>query len=638
MKEKEKSDKELFNEIRKMTITELAERVNRWGRIKSARNLHSRYAFFLGAGASFQSGIKLAREMMDEFRESIIEGKRDELEGMSKEAQENWIRDNILSKDYGQLFEHFEDTPKGRHLHIQELVFEKEPSVGYVILADLMGRGYLSTVLTTNFDDMIFKASSNYLGFRPIICAYGVLDTELEVSSLQPKVLKLHGDYLYSKLANTAAEMAKAQREKNMAARVDDALRTYDLIVIGYSGSDASIMELLERYPVDDEKEFYWCYRREEDLIRPVLELLYEKKGRLVKINGFDEAMLTIYEFSGFKFDALLTRFTERSEFILREIYKFDLTFSKKVLATAIADIEKQFQPGKASEFVETFKYLNEGRRAQAAGDMETAKKNFVEAIECSPEYSATYYSLARLLEARLFDTEQAKKYYLQAFKVDPDDAYTCNRLGYLIGYTEPKRAEDLIRKAIGSNSNYAYAYHNLGELLVRRECTYEEAEQNFRRAIEIKPNLPDAYFRLYRLFEKTGAEQKFKALVLEARRNEIHLFEYLINSAVEYQRRAEKAEPDEATFYRSEVEAFINYAGRKPDKSDYDEARIFVLLGKDKEAIEKLKMALAAEDFEKIVSAQNEEVFATIKDDARFQEIVRSAEESAARKKEAPG
>jgi hypothetical protein len=218
--------------------------------------------------------------MMSIFREEIL--KRDCPEITDKKKQEQWLNKNILSKgdgnEYSKLFEAFERTRTGRQKYISKLIKDKIPTFGYAMLASMIARGFINTILTTNFDDLMFIACNKFTGVRPVIYAYGIMATEMKFSSPHSKILKMHGDYLYSALANTEKEMSLYNQDPNMKAQVAHALNEYELIVFGYSGSDDSVMDILENYP--DGKEFYWCHWSKELPSLRALELLYAKTAR----------------------------------------------------------------------------------------------------------------------------------------------------------------------------------------------------------------------------------------------------------------------------------------------------------------------------------------------------------------------
>lgn len=226
--------------IQTATVKQLARRIKEYP---------ARFALFLGAGASAESGILTASGMISDFKRRILQ---DECPDCFKtEAEkENWLTTQAwydANHPYASLFEHCEPKEIGRQRYIEKLIEGRKPSVGYVTLANLLATKHINTILTTNFDDLVYTACTTFTDIRPIVFAYGVLASEMRVTAPRPKILKLHGDFLYSKLKNTKDE-TRAQ-DPNMARQVLQVLNEYGLIVIGYSGGDESVMDILDQIP-----------------------------------------------------------------------------------------------------------------------------------------------------------------------------------------------------------------------------------------------------------------------------------------------------------------------------------------------------------------------------------------------------
>ena len=68
--------------------------------------------------------------------------------------------------------------------------------------------------------------------------------TAFTADSTNPAVIKLHGDYRYDHILNTPEELQAL--ESTMGHLLSEGLKNKGLVVIGYSGSDESIMPQLE--------------------------------------------------------------------------------------------------------------------------------------------------------------------------------------------------------------------------------------------------------------------------------------------------------------------------------------------------------------------------------------------------------
>lgn len=59
---------------------------------------------------------------------------------------------------YGFWFERLHPSRGGRREYIANLVEGAEPNLGHILLATMMGEGYVPHALTPNFDDLLFDA------------------------------------------------------------------------------------------------------------------------------------------------------------------------------------------------------------------------------------------------------------------------------------------------------------------------------------------------------------------------------------------------------------------------------------------------------------------------------------------------
>ena len=157
----------------------------------------------------------------------------------------------------------------------------------------LIENGFFNTVFTTNFDDLLNEAFNRFSTLRPIVCAHDSSISGVSVTSTSPKIIKLHGDYLYDNIKATLRETESL--ETNMRMKFQEFAKDFGLIVIGYSGQDRSVMDILS-FLLSHEEYFkdglYWCIRRGEKTISPELrQLLWKDRVFFVEIDGFDELM-----------------------------------------------------------------------------------------------------------------------------------------------------------------------------------------------------------------------------------------------------------------------------------------------------------------------------------------------------------
>ncbi|WP_223518325.1 MULTISPECIES: SIR2 family protein [unclassified Pseudomonas] len=259
------------------------------------------YSIFLGAGASVTSGIRTATQLIDEWAKELYErfcnGQTTESAEEAKQYFENkhssWYNPD---NPYSSLFEKKFDLPTQRRRFVEQEVDGRFPSIGYAYLASLVDKNYFNTIFTTNFDDLINEAFYLFSNTRPIVCAHDSSIHSISITSKRPKIVKLHGDYLFDDIKSTLRETESL--EQNTKDKFVEFCKEYGLIVVGYSGSDRSIMDVLEFLARQEnylKNGVYWCLRRTDNVCHTLRNLIWKDKVYPVLIDGFDELFAEIH-------------------------------------------------------------------------------------------------------------------------------------------------------------------------------------------------------------------------------------------------------------------------------------------------------------------------------------------------------
>lgn len=453
------------------TVKQLAYKIKGTGRPAP------RFAFFLGAGASRQSSIITAGEMIRFFKEQIItECCPEELK--SDKEKEAWFKRQEWYKrpasEYSKLFEKYEPKEIGRQRYIESIIEGKTPSFGYVVLANLMASNYVNTIITTNFDDLTYGACTSFTSIRPIVYAYGVLASEMRVTAPRPKILKLHGDYLYSAVKNTDREIAA--QDPNMARQVSQVLGEYGLVIVGYSGGDGSVMKILSQ--ISEKNDLYWCVHRGTEPNDAVKTLLSEKGGFLIEIDGFDEMMNEVRGIVGFDVGVMVGSIQERQGQMIENLKSFSMQYSASILREIVDALREQLhQQQDQIRKTEALDYFLKAYDAYENGN-----------------------------------PQQAEKFYNEVIKRDPNDAKVHNNLGII--YLRQGKNDEAIsafQRAINIESEDALYHSNLGRAYEAEE-KYADAVSEFRRAIELDPRVAWLYSVLGSMY--AGLRQFDNAIV----------------------------------------------------------------------------------------------------------------------------
>lgn len=257
------------------------------------------YTLFLGAGASATSGIPTGQELVRIWK---------------KELERKYAEQGITEKipdDYSKLFETLFKCSECRRMLIEKLVVQGRPSFGYLYLAGLINHGIFHRTLTTNFDDLIAESLLRFYDVTPLVCSFDSAVRNMRLNSPRPKILKLHGDFLYDNLRNLASDMIKL--DSNMELKMREACKDSGLIVIGYAGADESIMSPIKEMLRSDEHltlGLHWCFlkdsskttetgKRLKSEIPPELlkfQQNYPDKVFFYEISGFDSLMKCVFD------------------------------------------------------------------------------------------------------------------------------------------------------------------------------------------------------------------------------------------------------------------------------------------------------------------------------------------------------
>jgi Flp pilus assembly protein TadD/CO dehydrogenase/acetyl-CoA synthase epsilon subunit len=495
--------------IRRASVKQLAYKIKGFSR-------QPRFAFFLGAGASRQSGVITASEMIRVFKERIYSECCDTL--TTDEEKENWLKNQDWYKeegsDYCKLFEQFEPKEIGRQRYIESIIDGQEASFGYVVLANLIANNYVNSVITTNFDDLIYSACSSYTGIRPIVYAYGVLASEMRIAAERPKILKLHGDYLYSLLKNTGKETAV--QDQNMARQLGQLLSEYGLVVVGYSGGDKSILDIFET--ISEKNDLYWCVRTGDEINSAVEKLLEDKGSFIVEIDGFDEMMNEIRHIVGFDVGKMLGSIQHLQDRMIEKLKSFPARYSADILSETVDALKAQAKLEEEQiKKIEALSFFTQALKAQEASNTAATEALYRKAIELDPNDPRSHNNLGRLLMIRQSTPSvEAERRFL-----DPNDPRAHNNLAPLL-VRQPnitsEEAEKEFRRAIELDPKLATPYSNLAAvLLVRGPQYYAEAETLLLKALNLDSNLQLAYGNLVYLLRVSGRDTEIAPLAEKA-------------------------------------------------------------------------------------------------------------------------
>lgn len=128
------------------------------------------------------------------------------------------------------------------------------------------------------------------------------------------------------------------------------------------------------------------------------------------------------------------------------------------------------------------------GLRAQSAGRLTLALRDYEEATAKDPKTTAAFYDIGVVSQQQGSSTA-ARQAYEQALAVDPAYKPALFNLAILVTPDDPARAVSLYRRLLAINSQDADVNFNLGLLLISQGQS-EEGHGDLRTAIALDPSL----------------------------------------------------------------------------------------------------------------------------------------------------
>jgi hypothetical protein len=311
----------------------------------------------LGAGASISSGMPSADRCIWEWKQDIFATNnptlRDSVGEISLAGTKRRIQDWLDRRggypqrgdpgEYSFFAQECFPTSTDRRSFFQKYVKLAVPFLGYRLMPLLAKHGLLRTVWTTNFDGLPARACAA----ANVTCVEVGIDTQHRVCLVPAlgdlRVVSLHGDYRYDALKNTTAELQsqEAELKKELAFEVQD----HDLLVLGYSGRDASLMDALTKaYCTHAAGRLYWCG------MRPAPSAEVEKLLQAAILSGREA-----FYVQSFGFDDLLERIA------LRLLEDAELQDAREILTSLTKDTGRkghfQVRPGPVTSLVKSNAY-----------------------------------------------------------------------------------------------------------------------------------------------------------------------------------------------------------------------------------------------------------------------------------------
>ncbi len=288
-------------------------------------------SWLFGAGSSVSAGVPSAYDLTWDFKRRIYCADQSYPLNLFNNLTDPGIKEQIQAyfdmqegcpekdspEEYSFYFERAFKSARDRSDYIVNQTSGMQLTYGHKAMGILMKNKLLNLIFTTNFDKA-FENMAN-LQFQKV---EDWLATDLDnkdngikffQAGKRPLIVKLHGDYFSDKIKNTAIEL---QAQDDLLKQIlSISLDTNGLCIMGYSGRDSSIMEILFE-SLEKSSSFpnglYWFIRSGTTPMPEVSRIIETAKSKgklaeLVEIETFDTAWADIIK----GFDSLPREDTE---------------------------------------------------------------------------------------------------------------------------------------------------------------------------------------------------------------------------------------------------------------------------------------------------------------------------------------
>jgi hypothetical protein len=260
------------------------------------------YALLLGSGMSRTAGIPTGWEVVQDLirRVATLESAAGVAQGIVDPA--DWFRDRFgMEPSYSILLRQLARTPTERR-ELLRSYFEptpdereqglKRPTAAHRAVARLMASGVVRVAITTNFDQLLETAIRDEGIVPAIISTVDAVRGMMPLHLSPATVIKLHGDYLDTRILNTPEELASYPSPlKRLLERVLD---EYGLLVVGWSAAwDDALRAAITACPT---RRFTTFWAARGPILEEARALIEHRGAQLVAIESADAFFASVEE------------------------------------------------------------------------------------------------------------------------------------------------------------------------------------------------------------------------------------------------------------------------------------------------------------------------------------------------------
>lgn len=248
------------------------------------------YAILIGSGVSRSAQIPTGWEITLDLVRKLAKVSAEDCGS----DPASWYHERYHKEpDYADLLDELAKTPAERQQLVRGYLEPSEserieglkaPTLAHRAIANLVAKGYIRVIITTNFDRLMETALAD-AGVVPIL-----LSSQDQVLGALPLihtsccVFKVHGDYLDPRIRNTPTELESYCKEFD--ALLDQIFNEFGLIICGWSAEwDTALRNAIER-SVSRRFSHFWAIHG--NLGNAAKQLIEHRQAQTLQISDAD--------------------------------------------------------------------------------------------------------------------------------------------------------------------------------------------------------------------------------------------------------------------------------------------------------------------------------------------------------------
>jgi hypothetical protein len=256
------------------------------------------YALLLGSGVSRTAEIPTSWEIVTDLIRKLAK-----INGEDCEPDPAlWYEEKHEEKpSYSRILNALADTSSERN-QLLKAYFEptdeereqgkKIPTEAHKAIAQLVAKGYIRVIITTNFDRLLERSLEEISLTPTVISTPDSAEGALPIAHSACTIIKVHGDYLDTRIKNTTEELAEYDPRINVI--LDQVFDEYGLIICGWSAEwDEALRAAILR---SKSRRFSTYFTIKGHLGEKANQLIQAKQANAIDIESADNLFQELHE------------------------------------------------------------------------------------------------------------------------------------------------------------------------------------------------------------------------------------------------------------------------------------------------------------------------------------------------------